>query len=59
MPFRFGWAVDYYGVSVSESQLGKVREYINNQDSHHAKISFEEEYQLFLKNHTDIWEGQD
>lgn len=58
IPYRFGWAVDYYGVSVSESQLGKVRNYINNQDAHHTKITVEEEYQLFLNNHTDISEGQ-
>jgi len=33
--FRFEWAVEYFGVSVGESQLHKVRDYIRNQEEHH------------------------
>lgn len=58
LPYRFAWAAEYYGVSVSESQLSKVRNYIKNQDIHHARMSYDEEHQLFLENHTAIWEGQ-
>jgi putative transposase len=35
--YRFEWAVEYYGVSVSESELNKVRIYINNQEVHHCQ----------------------
>ena len=41
---KFIWQDDYYAVSVSESQLERVAAYINNQERHHAKRSFKEEY---------------
>jgi REP element-mobilizing transposase RayT len=46
---HFEWAVDYFAASVSESQVGKVRTYIRNQDEHHRKVSFQEEYEIFMK----------
>lgn len=46
---RLEWADDYFAVSVSESQLSKVRAYIRNQQEHHRKISFEEEYKKFIQ----------
>jgi putative transposase len=41
---RFEWAIEYFAVSVSESHLHKVREYIKNQEEHHRKKNWEEEY---------------
>ena len=49
--FKFEWADDYFAASVSESQLDKVRFYIENQDEHHRKLSFTEEYSLFLNSY--------
>lgn len=46
---KFEWQDEYIAVSVSESQVDRVREYINNQEEHHRLKSFEEEYNLFLK----------
>ena len=46
--YKFEWADDYFAASVSESQLDKVRGYILNQDAHHRKIGFTEEYNKFL-----------
>jgi len=43
------WADDYFAVSVSESQLPKVREYIRNQHEHHKRLTFTEEYEKFIK----------
>lgn len=43
------WAEDYFAASVSESAVQKVRDYINNQEEHHKKITFAEEYEKFLK----------
>jgi putative transposase len=41
--YRFEWAVEYYGVSVSESELNKVRIYIKNQEVHHCQRSWHDE----------------
>jgi hypothetical protein len=45
----FEWGEGYYAVSVSQSQVEKVRNYIKNQEAHHAKKSFEEECHNFIK----------
>ncbi|MEO6669597.1 MAG: IS200/IS605 family transposase [Ferruginibacter sp.] len=45
---KFAWQDDYWAVSVSESQLQKVRRYIRNQEEHHDKKTFEEEIELFM-----------
>lgn len=43
----FGWQ-DGYGVfSVSPSQVGKVRNYIKNQEIHHQKYNFNDEIKWF------------
>ncbi len=46
---KFRWARGYGAFSVSESQLKKVVDYINNQEEHHRTKSFTEEYELFMK----------
>ncbi len=48
---KFEWAVEYYAASVSESGLGRVREYIRNQEVHHKKTTFTQEYEEFIKNY--------
>ncbi len=47
----FGWQDEYFGVSVSESMLDKVREYIKNQEEHHMRKTFQEEYDEFISKH--------
>ena len=39
----------YAGFSVSPSMVQKTRLYIENQEEHHRKLTFEEELILFLK----------
>ncbi len=46
---KFAWQEDYFAVSVSESGLDRVRDYIRNQDKHHKKKSFQDEYEEFLR----------
>jgi len=46
---KFEWQDEYIAVSVSESVVPRVREYIRNQEEHHRKKSFQEEYQIFLE----------
>jgi putative transposase len=48
---KFEWAVEYFGVSISESHLHKVREYIKNQMEHHRVKSWEEEYSELISKH--------
>ena len=48
---KFEWADVYFAASVSESQKNKVRTYINNQDEHHKKLNFTEEYSKFLESY--------
>lgn len=46
---KFEWADEYYAVSVSESALGRVRAYIDGQEAHHAKKTFQQEHEEFIK----------
>jgi putative transposase len=46
---RFRWQRGYGGFSVSASQLEKVKRYIENQDEHHKRKTFTEEYNKWLK----------
>jgi REP element-mobilizing transposase RayT len=48
---KFGWQDDYFAVSVGESQFNAVNNYINNQEQHHKKKSFQQEYDEFIKNY--------
>ncbi len=45
---KFEWQDDYFAVSVSESGVNVVREYIKNQEAHHAKKTFQQEYDEFM-----------
>jgi len=48
---RFSWQRGYGAFSVSESVVPSVTKYIDNQDRHHAKMTFEEEYLALLRKH--------
>ena len=49
---KFEWADEYFAVSVSESILDKVRAYIDNQEAHHRKVTFMQEYEEFIKKYS-------
>ncbi len=46
---KFAWQGGYGGFSVSPSLHDKTKRYIQNQERHHQKVSFKEEYLIFLK----------
>ena len=46
---NFAWQGGYGGFSVSPSLHEKTKRYIENHKTHHKKMSFKEEYLLFLK----------
>lgn len=48
---KLEWQDEYYAVSVSESILSKVREYIKNQEEHHKKKTYQLEYEEFIAKH--------
>ena len=47
----FEWQQGYGSFTVSSSNLEKVKTYIHNQEEHHQKVTFAEEYCNFLKKH--------
>ena len=47
----FSWQDGYGGFTVSFSAVDSIRNYILNQEEHHKKMSFEEEYLKLLKLH--------
>ncbi len=48
---RFEWQKGYAAFTVSHSQIEAVRKYLRNQETHHKKQTFEEEYVAFLRRH--------
>ena len=48
---QFEWQEGYGSFSVSYSVLESVQHYIQNQEQHHATMSFDEEYLKFLNLH--------
>lgn len=46
---KFEWQDEYFAVSVSESQVQTLRNYINGQEAHHKKTTFQYEYDEFIK----------
>ncbi len=51
LPFRFRWQSGYGAFTVSESMVDIVSRYIENQDAHHQKMTFKEEFIMLLKKH--------
>ncbi len=45
----FAWQKGYGAFSVSPSKVDVVKKYIQNQEVHHQKLSFQDEYRRFLK----------
>lgn len=48
---KFAWQKSASAFSVSKSDVDKVCKYILNQAEHHRKVSFEEEYNSFIKHY--------
>ena len=46
---KFEWQDEYFAVSVSESQVNTVRSYIQGQETHHCKKTFQQEYDTFIE----------
>src|SRR5262245_58016996 len=47
----FAWQSKYGAFSVSVSQVERIIRYIDNQEAHHRKMTFQEEFLALLKKH--------
>ena len=57
LPTRFTWQDGSGGFTVSEQNVAMIKNYIRNQKSHHAKKTFQQEYEEFLREynmHPDV-----
>jgi putative transposase len=55
----FAWQNGYGAFSVSQSNVSKVIQYIEGQESHHKKQSFEEEFRALLEKHGVQYDPRD
>ena len=46
---NFYWQKGYGGFSINPGQIDVVKQYITDQETHHSKVSFQDEYRAFLK----------
>jgi putative transposase len=56
LPVQFHWQAGYAAFSVSQSNVEKVREYIQRQQEHHIKESFQDELRTWLKRYEIEWD---
>jgi REP-associated tyrosine transposase len=56
---RFAWGRGYGAFSVSHSDVDRVARYIANQEEHHRKWTFAEEYGLFVKRYGLEWRDEE
>jgi len=54
----FSWQRGYGAFSVGVPQSREVRNYIQNQQEHHRKVSFQDEFRGLLREHEMTWEEQ-
>ncbi|MBC7818715.1 MAG: transposase [Planctomycetaceae bacterium] len=48
---EFSWQAGYSAFSVSQSNVEAVSRYIENQEEHHRKVTFQDELRDFFKRH--------
>ncbi|MBM4399363.1 MAG: IS200/IS605 family transposase [Candidatus Cloacimonetes bacterium] len=55
---KFSWQIGYAAFGVSKSNIDKVAEYIKQQEEHHRKNSFQEEYKSFIEKHGFVFQEE-
>ena len=51
VPSDFAWQAGYGAFSVSHSLVEETRKYIRNQEEHHRRLSFKEEFREMCRRH--------
>ena len=46
---KLEWQDEYFAVAVSPSSINRVRNYIKNQEEHHLKKTYQQEYDEFIE----------
>ena len=49
LKIKFEWADKFFAASVSNDKIDNVRAYVDNQQEHHRKQTFTEEYKRFIQ----------
>ena len=55
---QFSWQAGYAAFSVSQSNVDAVRRYIEGQEEHHRKMSFQDELRALFKRHGIAFDEQ-
>jgi putative transposase len=55
---NFYWQGGYAAFSVSQSKVHEVVRYIENQEEHHKRVTFQDEYRAFLKAYSIDYDEQ-
>jgi REP element-mobilizing transposase RayT len=55
---NFAWQTGYGVFSVSPNDIAALTNYIDSQEMHHAKHTFEDEFRKFLKQYGIEWDEQ-
>ena len=55
---RFAWGRGYGAFSVSHSDVARVARYIARQEEHHRKITYAQEYELFVRRYGLEWRDE-
>ena len=59
LSYRFAWQTGYGMFSVSASRLPETIGYIDDQEKHHLRMTFEEEFEYLLKKHDVEYDPND
>ena len=54
----FQWQRGYGAFSVAQSQVRRVRQYIESQEEHHKTVSFQDEFRAFLQRYRVEYDEQ-
>jgi REP element-mobilizing transposase RayT len=52
----FAWQEGYFGFSIGQSGVKRLREYIANQKPHHATETFQDEMRAFMRKYGVEWD---
>jgi REP element-mobilizing transposase RayT len=55
---RFAWGVGYGAFSVSHSDVSRVARYIANQEEHHRRRTYSQEYAMFVARYGLEWRAE-
>lgn len=49
IPNKFEWQDEYLAIGLGDDKIQDVRNYLSQQEEHHKKVTFAEEYAKFIK----------